>query len=190
MLAAVNRYKWLTGALALAGLGAGFFASRLVEPTYQVQSSVLLAPNNEQSNRGPLGENPSFQAQGWIDLIKTSAIADTVVFKLALYVEPDRARDSVVFRNFQLNLKATRFVPGQYTLEVAGPRWTLRDGVGVVNEQGVVGDSIGRTAGFAWVPPRAAWAPTAPLNSACVSRARRRRTRYGGLVWGSRPART
>jgi len=156
--AALKRYKWLIGLLALVGMGGGVLASRLVNPAYQVQSSILLTSGistRSTAGGGPITAQQALEPQGWIDLLKTNAIADSVVMKLALYVEPEDARDSVLFRDFQLNPRAQRFVPGLYELTVDGPRYTLRDEIGIVNEQGVVGDSIGRTAGFAWAPSKA-----------------------------------
>lgn len=158
ILSALGRHKWLIGLLALLGATAGGLASRFVEPSYQVQSSILITSGlrgQDTDERGPLRDDQETTRQGWVDLLKTNAIADSVVLKLALYVEPAKARDSTLFRDFQLNYKATRFVPGKYTLEVDGSRFTLRDKIGLVNEQGVVGDSIGRSAGFAWAPSRA-----------------------------------
>lgn len=152
--AALWRYKWLIGALAVLGALGGVTASRFVEPQYVVQSAILIT-NDGESNRGPIQQGQVFGAQGWMDLLRTSAIADSVVMKLALYVEPEKARDSTVFRGFSFNRQTNRFIPGEYTLTVNGPRYTLRDKLGVVNEQGVVGDSIGRTAGFAWAPSKA-----------------------------------
>lgn len=154
-VAALQRFKWLVGLVALLGAGGGFMASRLVEPTYAVQSAILLT-SRDGGGRGPISEGQVFGAQGWIDLLRTNAIADSVVMKLALYVEPEKARDARALQDFQLNLRANRFVPGEYELKVTGPRWALRDKFGIVSEQGVVGDSVGRTAGFAWVPSRAA----------------------------------
>lgn len=158
ILAALGRYKWLIAALAVAGAGAGIAASRFVEPTYVVQSSILITgglSGQDDDNRGPLTSQVDVNRQGWVDLLRTGAIADSVVLKLALYVEPENARDSTLFRDFALNFKANRFVPGQYTLQVTGPRYTLRDKLGLVSEQGVAGDSIGRPAGFAWAPSAA-----------------------------------
>ena len=151
--AALGRYKWLIGLLALVGLGGGAIASRFVDPDYQVQSTLVI-PNNA-SVRGPIREEQVFDAKGWVGLLRTYAIADSVVLRLALYVEPDKAADSTLFRTFQLNQRAQRFFPGEYTLDVKGPRWTLRDKVGAVNEEGIAGDSIGRRAGFAWAPSKA-----------------------------------
>lgn len=152
--AALWRYKWLIGSLAALGAIGGITASRFVEPQYVVQSTILLTDAGDNNNRsGPIQPGSGFGAQGWIDLLRTYAIADSVVMKLALYVQPEKARDSTVFRGFTLNRE--RFIPGEYTLTVAGARYTLRDKLGVVNEQGVVGDSIGRPAGFGWAPSRA-----------------------------------
>ncbi len=151
--AALGRYKWLIGLLGLIGLSGGAVASRFVDPDYQVQSTIFIP--NEASPRGPIREEQVFDAQGWIGLLSTYAIADSVVLKLALYVEPEQASDSALFRSFQLNRQSQRFFPGEYTLAVTGPRWSLRDKIGAVSEEGIVGDSIGRRAGFAWAPTKA-----------------------------------
>ena len=74
--------------------------------------------------------------------------------KLALYVQPNDAKDAPIFRDFAVIPNTRRFVPGKYTLKVTGPRYTLHDGIGVVNESGILGDSIGRTAGFGWRPTK------------------------------------
>ncbi len=152
--AALGRYKWLIGALAALGAVGGIVASRFVEPQYEVRSAILITSGGK-ADRGPIREENAFEAQGWMDLLRTSAIADSVVMKLALYVEPEKASDSTLFRSFSFNRQTNRFVPGEYTLTVNGPRYTLRDKPGVVNEQGVVGDSVGRSVGFTWVPNRA-----------------------------------
>jgi capsular exopolysaccharide synthesis family protein len=160
VVAAINRYKWLIGLLALLGVVGGVVASRFVDPNYQVQATLFI-PNStpdgqpRSTARGPIQEEQVFGPQGWIGLLRTYAIADSVVLRLALYVEPERAADSTAFRGFQLNRAAERFFPGEYTLKVSGARWTLRDKIGAVSEEGVVGDSIGRRAGFAWAPTKA-----------------------------------
>jgi hypothetical protein len=157
IVAALGRYKWLIALLAGLGLAGGALASRFVEPEYQVQST-LYVPNvasTAGSQRGPIRDGQVFDEKGWLGLLRTYAIADSVVLKLALYVEPDRAADSTLFRSFQLNPRSERFFPGEYTLSVKGPTWSLRDAVGAVSEEGMAGDSIGRRAGFAWAPTKA-----------------------------------
>jgi capsular exopolysaccharide synthesis family protein len=159
VVAALDRYKWLIALATVAGVGGGILASRFVEPDYQVQSTIFIpsvaGTPGATNNRGPIEQDQVFTPQGWIGLLRTYSIADSVVLKLALYVEPEKAADSTLFGSFQLNRKAERFFPGEYELAVTGPRWTLSDKIGAVREEGIVGDSIGRRAGFAWAPPKA-----------------------------------
>jgi acyl-CoA thioesterase FadM len=144
-LAALNRFKWL--ALATTALGAigGLVASRFVTPSYNVVSTLLITAQQANQaggpDRGPIRQEQILYAQGWLDLLKSYSIADSVVMKLALYIEPEKAADTVAFRRFEIN--RTAFRPGNYTLAVDGPRYTLRDKLGIVNETGIAGDSIG-----------------------------------------------
>mgnify|MGYP002777912911 FL=1 len=158
LLAALNRFKWLIVGLALVGGGIGTVMTRYVDPKYDVRSTLLLTAQGgrESAVSGPIREEQRLNPQAWRDLLKSFAIADAVVMKLSLYLEPARAADSTLFRSFTLDQTKQRFIPGRYRLEVNGPRYTLRDDIGLVNEQGIVGDSIGRTAGFAWRPSRRA----------------------------------
>lgn len=156
LLAALNRYKWLILAIVLAGAGIGAVLVRMVTPEYRVFSTVLVS-GSVNPRGGPVQPDQQFERQGWIDLARSFSIADSVVYRLALYVEPDRAADTVAFRDFRLDrTPGRRFFPGDYRLEIEGNRWTLRDKIGVVNESGIVGQPIGRDAGFQWQPSAAA----------------------------------
>lgn len=159
LVAALGRYKWLILGLGAAGLAGGVVASRFVTPKYSVQSSFLITArmSGATSGRdlGPISPRSALTAQGWMDLLRTSVIADSVVMKLALYLEPERPADMAPLRDFHLNTQAQRFVPGEFTFKTTGPRYTLRDKLGFVNEQGIIGDSVGREIGFAWAPTRA-----------------------------------
>jgi hypothetical protein len=132
--------------------------TRYVDPQYDVRSTLVLTSlgNREAPRSGPIREEERLSAQAWIDLLRSFAIADSVVMQLSLYLEPERAADSTLFRGFTIDQTKQRFVPGHYVLEVEGARYTLRDKIGIVTEQGIVGDSVGRTAGFAWRPSRRA----------------------------------
>jgi capsular exopolysaccharide synthesis family protein len=156
LVGALNRFKWLILALVLAGAGVGALLGRLVDPQYQVVSTIILTTGARSAQGSPVEVDANVERQGWIDLAQSYAIADSVVMRLALYLEPQSAGDSLVFRNFQLDPNTGRFIPGEYQLEVNGPRYVLSDKVGFVREQGIVGDSVGRRAGFAWRPSRAA----------------------------------
>jgi capsular exopolysaccharide synthesis family protein len=158
LLAALKRFKWLVLALTLLGAVIGTVLTRFVDPKYDVRSTLLLTAQGDRDGAvsGPIREEQRLSAQAWIDLARSFAIADTVVMQLSLYITPSRAADSTLFRNFHIDRTKERFIPGRYRLEVEGPRYTLRDDVGIVNENGIVGDSVGRTAGFAWRPSRRA----------------------------------
>jgi polysaccharide biosynthesis transport protein len=162
IVSALGRYKWLVLVVVALGTVGGIVATRYLDPQYQVDSTVLLTGDQTRTtslSSGPLRVESEFDPQGWIDLLQSFAIADSVVIKLALYVQPNDATDAPLFRDFTLlGLAGERnrpFMPGKYTLKVDGPRYTLRDAIGSVNESGIVGDSIGRTAGFAWRPSKA-----------------------------------
>lgn len=153
IFSALGRFKWLILAVLTVSTIVGVVASRFITPQYQVASTILLTNPAQADNRsGPVRDAQILEAQGWIDLLQSFAIADSVVMRLSLYLEPDRAGDSLAFRGFAINRKG--FAPGNYTLSIDGPRYTLRDKIGFINEQGVVGDSIGRAAGFLWQPTK------------------------------------
>jgi polysaccharide biosynthesis transport protein len=91
----------------------------------------------------------------WTELIRSFVVIDTVVLKLSLFVEPSEPGDSAVFRGFDLS---RRFQAGKYSLKIneAGNRYSLVSSAGAEVESGAVGDSIGRRAGFLWLPTKRA----------------------------------
>jgi polysaccharide biosynthesis transport protein len=153
LLSALLRFKWLIIGFAVAGLSGGIVASRFVEPEYEVDAAIFANPAGAPGNAGPVGSWTLTQIAGWKDLVRSTAIIDPVVQELALYVQPETAADSLVFAGFRLVEGGRGFRPGQYTLKTEGGRYSLVDKLGLINESGAVGDSVGRTAGFAWVPP-------------------------------------
>lgn len=150
---ALQRFKWIILATTLLGALAGVVAGRFVEPQYDVNATIFTTPSSETGGSGGAARGGSLtQISGWRDLLRTPSISDPVVVRLALYLRPEHAADSVLFQNFTVN-RNKLFFPGDYTLKVNNGRWTLNDQVGAISESGVVGDSIGRKAGFDWVPP-------------------------------------
>ncbi|GJG87946.1 hypothetical protein tb265_31270 [Gemmatimonadetes bacterium T265] len=151
---ALQRFKWIIVATTALGVLGGVIAGRFVDPQYDVNADIFTTPSQQTGGTGSAARGGNLtQIQGWSDLLKAPAIADPVVIRLALYLRPEHAADSVLFQNFTIDRSKARFYPGDYTLKVDGGRWTLTDQVGAITESGVVGDSIGRRAGFAWVPP-------------------------------------
>ena len=151
-MAAMSRYKWLVVVLVLLGLGGGFVATRFIDPEYEVNATIFTSGSGTER---PSLINPSQLTgnAGWRDLMQSFAIIDPVVQKLSLYIQPDKASDSLLFATFQIDPVKKQFRPGSYTLKTEHGRFTLTDKVGFTHEVGTVGDSVGRSAGFAWVPP-------------------------------------
>jgi capsular exopolysaccharide synthesis family protein len=179
---ALKRYKWLIVVLLLLGTAGGFAATRFITPQYDVRATLLLSLDNPMAaGRGPIKAAELMESSGWQDLLKSFAIADPVVTKLALYLSHDPA-DSVVFRNFQIDLG--RFRPDDYKVVVDKGRYTLTRADGAVVEQGNAGDSIGRNVGFVWAPPAAVLGGKRTLNFEVVTP----REASLQLIRGLRPA--
>ncbi len=153
LASALQRFKWIIVATTAIGAIGGVVAGRFVTPEYDVNADVFTTPSAQTGGSGGTARGGALtQISGWRDLLRAPAITDPVVLRLALYVRPQHASDSLLFANFGIDRTQNRFFPGDYTLNVNAGRWTLTDKVGAVNESGVVGDSIGRKAGFAWAP--------------------------------------
>ncbi len=151
-LAAINRFKWLIVLFALLGGAGGYGATKLVEPEYEVGATIMLemgTGTNQDGRRGPIQAEELLKASGWKDLLRSFAIADPVVNQLALFVEPNKASDSTVFRTFRV---AQQLRAGDYVMAISGNRYVLSLKPGVEVEKGVLGDSIGRPVGFLWRP--------------------------------------
>lgn len=155
-LAALRRYRRLVLLVLAGGILLGILLALVVQPRYEVRSTVWIA--NEESDdrsRGPFQGDPLLEAPAWAQLITSFSVLDRVVNELALFVTPEEAEDSVAFRDFGAT---DRLVPGEYLLRLDNDkqRYVLeRDGN--IVERGVLGDSVGRSVGFAWRPTAAAF---------------------------------
>ena len=152
---ALQRFKWVILATTALGAVGGVIAQRFVEPEYDVNATIFTTPSAQTGGSGGAARGGSLtQISGWRDLLRTPAITDPVVVRLALFLRPEKAADSVLFSNFALSRgPGSLFFPGTYALKVSGGRWTLNNDIGAQSDSGVVGDSVGRRFGFAWVPP-------------------------------------
>src|SRR5262245_38883285 len=150
---AIRRYRWLIlGIMAVATL-AGFIATRLVHPLYDVGATVWVQAETPMAQKtGSFRSEELLNEQAWVALLKSTKVADGVVLKLALYLKPENPADSAVFRGFTI---ADRFAPGKYELKIdrMRQRWHLAMNTGVFADSGVATDSVGRKNGFRWVLP-------------------------------------
>lgn len=167
-LAALRRYLWLIIAIVAVGTGAGVYLSRTVNPKYQVGGSIWITARPGVT--GPISSAGLVSDQlSWVDLAQSNLVLDAVASELALYVDPDNPRDSLLVRSL---LPTDSLQTGPFRLDVdqVGANWTLtrlptRPGEPPsVVERGAVGDSIGRSAGFRWDPPVQELAPSRSVS--------------------------
>jgi succinoglycan biosynthesis transport protein ExoP len=161
-LSALNRFKWLIVLFAALGGAGGYVATKYIVPEYAVQATIILEQGTGIKGGGPIQAEEFLKASGWQDLLRSFAIADPVVTALGLYVSPVVASDSTRFRGFGVDRTALR--PGSYSLAVSGSKYTLSlknatpGGQTALVDEGVVGDSVGRSVGFRWMPSAASLA--------------------------------
>ncbi|MEP6572552.1 MAG: polysaccharide biosynthesis tyrosine autokinase, partial [Gemmatimonadota bacterium] len=149
-IAALRRYKWLMLLIVIIGSAGGVVATRFIPPKFQAKATIWIQSSG--GKQGPIRSGELLNSTAWIELLRTGAVFDPVVIKMALFVVPDDAKDSLVFKGIGLSKGVLQ--TGDYTLTTdrAGEKWTLsREGVAL--ESGAVGDSIGRNQGLLWAPP-------------------------------------
>ena len=155
-LAALRRYKWLLALLIAIAVGCGVLAARFVKPTYVVHSTIWITPDTRQSERAaPIRGDEVMHAAAWPELLTSFAILDKVARQMGLYLMPASPADSELFSGFRTG---DTFKPGHYEVRIdpRGRVYTLSTIGGPRIETGVVGDSIGRSAGFLWAPAASA----------------------------------
>lgn len=149
-VSALRRYKWLMLAVIVFGTAAGIGATRFLKPEYKATATIYIEPPPDDA--GPIRAAELLRSFGWLELLTTGVVLDTVALRQRLYLTPDEQKDSLAFADFAL---ADKYVTGAYRLKIdeSGRGWVLESDRAGVIEQGVAGDSIGRTVGFLWAPP-------------------------------------
>ncbi len=150
---AVRRYRWLMLAVILVAIAGGLVATRFVEPVYDVTSTIWIQAETPMSQRvGAFKSEELLNSSAWVELLKSSRVADAVVRNLNLYVRPAAAADSEALRGFTI---AERFAAGRYEVAIDRDhkRWNLSAQGGAPLDSGAATDSIGRRLGFKWILP-------------------------------------
>ena len=157
VLAAIRRYKWVSAVIVLLGTIAAVAATQVIKPTYRVDTTIVIGDSPDP--KGPVRPQVILKEAAWRELLLSFAILDPVARQTGMYLTPRNEADSLLFRGFQptSDLKA-----GNYILKVnpATRRYDLavvRERTEATVETGTLGDSIGRTVGFAWVPDASAF---------------------------------
>src|SRR5687768_6492179 len=148
----IKRHSLLIIGLAALGSAIGFFLATRIRPLYDVHATVWI--NTERPGgtlTGPIRVQRHIPSTSWVELLRSYALVDPVVERLRLNVAYNVLSDSVLFRSFE-SLPTLR--RGSYTLNVdaAGRTYTLSNARDSVLERGSVGDTIGRSFGFVWLP--------------------------------------
>lgn len=154
---ALLRFKWLVLAAVVAGLAAGFGASRMLRPVYRAQANVWIdvpgrsGGDRSADNRGPIRTAALLEADDWVELLRSYIVLDQVVRDLRLYLGVKRPAERAIFSAFNVT---DQFRPGVYRLQASpdGRSYTLSNKDGMELEHGAVGDSIGRRLGLLWQP--------------------------------------
>jgi succinoglycan biosynthesis transport protein ExoP len=154
-VAALKRYKWLILIVTAVGSLGGFIASRFINPTYEVRSTIFIAEPTDP--KGPIRPQEMLNDKAWTELLKSFQILEPVALKMGLFVTPQNDPDTILFRNF---VPSASLTAGTYTLRVQPETKSyvlLRAGESrrrepTEVERGALGDSIGRAAGFHWQP--------------------------------------
>ncbi|MEO7998382.1 MAG: polysaccharide biosynthesis tyrosine autokinase [Gemmatimonadaceae bacterium] len=151
-VSALSRFKWLIIILTMIGGAGGVVATRFIEPEYEVESNITVdasAGGASGQAGGPIVDANVLDRASWTDLLKSYSVADPVVLKLKLYIEPDNNRDSVLFRDFNVT---PGLIGGEYALKTEGRNWKLLVNNSMQVDSGAVGDSVGLNRGFQWQP--------------------------------------
>jgi len=148
-ISALRRYKWLMLAIVILGTSAGVGATRFLKPEYKATATIYIEPPPDDA--GPIRAAELLRSFGWLELLTTGVVLDSVAISQRLYLIPASDKDSAVFASFAL---AEKYVTGNYVLNVddSGKSWTLNSERAGLVETGAVGDSIGRKLGFVWIP--------------------------------------
>lgn len=150
LVSALRRFAWLIALITGVGTGLAVLATRLLKPEYTAYASIYLVVG-AQTNYGPIRAPELLSSTNWVELIKTYTVLDSVVREMNLYLRPGKNASHEFFDGFEL---AERYLPGSYVVSVDkdGSRFSLKNKAGVLLSSGLVTDSVGREAGFRWLP--------------------------------------
>jgi len=150
--AAIKRFRWLIIILAALGTAAGVVATRFIDPVFEARGALWIADVGTGGNNNGAYRPPELLPNGsWVQLIRSFAVVDRVVADQRLWVKGKTWRDSVALEGIQ---PTPRTLPGDYTLWSDSTKGTyaLAEAQKGIFEHGRLGDSVGKSVGFAWVP--------------------------------------
>ena len=156
---ALSRHRWLVLAVTLAGTAIGATATQFLDSRYAARAILWMEPGGREPDRSLIGDEAAVAAAGWIELVTSNAVLDSVVRQLRLYLRPRTPADSAALETFQLAEGRQR--PGRYrlTADRRGQSLTLALDDVTLARNTALGDTLGSGLGFVWAPPAAALTP-------------------------------
>jgi polysaccharide biosynthesis transport protein len=160
-LTAVMRHKWLVLGITLAGTVLGIIGTRFLDPRYSAKA-ILWVDVAVGRDRG-VQSDELLDSKGWLDLVTSNAVLDTVVKARRLFLHTETPEDSAALASFDIT---DRVAPGKYRAIVdkagRGVRLEMEDGT--VVQRGRVGQPIGENVGFDWTPTAEQLKPGSTVN--------------------------
>ena len=158
--AALRRYKWFVLVMGLIGLGGSYAAWKLFPEQYVARGAIWVQDDGgpEEMSRGPISAGGLLNSAGWVQLLRSYTVMDSVVLGRRLHIIPEEGADTTLLASLDL---APQYIPGSYTLRVnnAGTQVSLEtEALGVISTA-APGDSLGVNLGFAWTPDPAELTP-------------------------------
>ena len=160
-LASALRHKWLVLGITLAGTVLGIIGTRFLDPRYSAKA-ILWVDVAVGRDRG-IPSDEILDSKGWLDLVTSNAVLDTVVKARRLFLHTETPEDSAATSTLDVT---DRVVPGKYRLIVdkAGRSFRLEMEDGTVVQKGRVGQAIGDNLGLDWTPTAAQLKPGTTVN--------------------------
>jgi polysaccharide biosynthesis transport protein len=149
--AAIKRFRWLIIILAAIGTTAGVVATRFIDPVYEARGALWISDVGLSNNSGAYRPPELLPNGSWVQLIRSFAVVDRVVADERLWVKGKTWRDSVALQGIDFT---PRTIAGEYTLWSDSTKGTyaLAEAQKGIFEKGRLGDSVGKSVGFRWVP--------------------------------------
>jgi capsular exopolysaccharide synthesis family protein len=148
------RLKWVVLALVVLGAAGGFFGMRLVDPVFTATATILVSKDGQEQGRGPIRDAGVLETQGWVDVLRSSRVVDSVVLRTGDHIRAGSREDRALLQGATT---APDYVAGAYVIKVdaTGAAYTLLADVdGAVLETGTLPDSVGRKVGLRWTLDR------------------------------------
>jgi len=122
ILGAVLRHKWLVLGITVLGTVVGVIATRFLDPRYTAKT-ILWVDVDVGRDRGIASPDEFMGTKGWVELVTSNIVLDTVVQQRRLFVTPIEPGDSTAVSGLDVT---DRVIPGAYRLIVDKDGGTLR----------------------------------------------------------------